>query len=54
MGQKIKRGSTEPDTPAYCKQGRKNEGDPDVDCQLTFSTVRNPCFCRKEEPQAIF
>jgi hypothetical protein len=54
MGQKIKRGSTEPDMPAYCKQGRKNEGDPDVDCPLAFSMLRNPSFSWKEEPRAIF
>jgi len=37
-GTENKEGSTEPGMPAYCKQGRKNEVDPDVDCQVTFST----------------
>lgn len=39
---------TEPDLPTYGKQGRKNEKDPDVDCQVTFSIIRNPTFPRKK------
>jgi hypothetical protein len=44
-------GLTEPDLPAYGKQGRKNEGDPDVDCQLIFSILRNPTSPRRKEPR---
>jgi len=43
-------GSAEPDMPAYRRQGRKNERDPDVDCQLTFIILRNPALPWKEEP----
>ncbi len=48
-----KDGLMEPDLSAYCKQGRKNEGDPDVDCQLIFSIIRNPTFPERKEPRVL-
>ena len=46
-----KMGLTEPNLPADGKQGRKNERDPDVNCQLIFSILRNPTSPRRKEPR---